>query len=421
MRNILIGFITSLLLINSSYGQETNKNDSIAAFKKVNKWAVVKLTIAYMEDLRDWSSNFDKKKISKDQKQEWETYKKLNDGYSKFTNDLNLDSVAKILSKGWEETRAKIFQTYRLELIDSVKIKHFKTVGFTPEKTMTNNSNRTKALEVINSHYDKLMTEKRKELSNARSIEVSSQNGKLDVIQGRKGIDWGQMILYALLFFSILLNILFLRRLRTLLKVKPQKTYVSSKSEVGRNSGGWNDIEREGQINTINEQKNIIKELNKENKRLSKVISSNNIQVKEGDHPTGNRITSSTGNDRSIEDSKPIKVEFKVPEIKKNFIYFPSPFEERRFAIEDASPVEKPTSLYVANVNENTNKGDISLIETADLSRALNSPNIYLETVCEYENAYNSDAKGIKVVEVGEVVLDGEDWVVKSKIKIKFI
>jgi hypothetical protein len=125
--------------------------------------------------------------------------------------------------------------------------------------------------------------------------------------------------------------------------------------------------------------------------------------------------------EKIIEDEEPLTIEFKVPEIKNKLIYFPSPFEERRFAIEDTSEKEKPTSLYVANINANSNKGDISLIETADLSRALNSPNIYLETVCEYENAYNSEAKGIKVVEDGEVILDGEDWVVKSKIKIKFI
>jgi len=55
------------------------------------------------------------------------------------------------------------------------------------------------------------------------------------------------------------------------------------------------------------------------------------------------------------------------------------------------------------------------------LSRALNSPNLYLETVCDYENQYNTLSKGIKVINKGEVSLEGEDWVVKKKIKIKFI
>ena len=64
---------------------------------------------------------------------------------------------------------------------------------------------------------------------------------------------------------------------------------------------------------------------------------------------------------------------------------------------------------------------NITLIETADLSRALNSPNTFLETVCDYENPYNPLAKGIKVMSDGEVCLEGQDWVVKKKIRIKFI
>jgi hypothetical protein len=420
MKKFIIGFITTLLLINSSYCQEATKNDSIVAFRKVNKWAVIKLTIAYMEDFRSWSSETAEKLINTNQKIEWETYKKLKGEYNEFTNDINLESVSKDLSKGWIKTRDSVFKVYKLELIDNVKKVHFKEVVFKPKKTLTT-SNRTIALDSINRLYDKLILKKNNELSNISQKVVTPQNLKNRTFIQKQGIDWPEMILYTLLLLSLIFNVLFLRRLRTLLKVKQKRTFLRSTSKTVRNSGGWNDIETEGQKNTINAQKNKIEELDKENKRLSKVISNNNIQAKGGGQPTGDRTTSPNVNDRSIEDAKPITVEFKIPEIKKNFIYFPSPFEDRRFAIEDASPVEKLTSLYVANVNRNTNKGDISLIETADLSRALNSPNIYLETVCEYENAYNSEAKGIKVVEDGEVVLEGEDWVVKSKIKIKFI
>jgi hypothetical protein len=106
---------------------------------------------------------------------------------------------------------------------------------------------------------------------------------------------------------------------------------------------------------------------------------------------------------------------------KSKTIYLPSPFEEQKFAVEDVSENEKPTSLYVAKIDSKTSKGTISLIETANLSRALNSPELFLETVCEYENQYNSLAKGIKVINVGELCLEGQDWVVTKKIKIKFI
>ena len=67
-------------------------------------------------------------------------------------------------------------------------------------------------------------------------------------------------------------------------------------------------------------------------------------------------------------------------------------------------------------------KDDLQLqSEDADLSRALNSPDHYLEKACVYENAFNINATSIEVIEEGEVKLDNQDWLVISKVKIKFI
>ena len=70
--------------------------------------------------------------------------------------------------------------------------------------------------------------------------------------------------------------------------------------------------------------------------------------------------------DEPIEDEKPLTVEFQIPKIKENknnLIYFPSPFEERRFSVEDLSDMEKPNSLYVAEVDVKSNKGNITLMK----------------------------------------------------------
>jgi hypothetical protein len=398
MKKFVIGFITSLLLINSIYGQEVTKNDSIAAYKKVNKWAVVKLTIAYMEDFKGWSSETNEKRFDAKQKIEWKTYKNLNDEFYEFTNDINLESVSKDLSKGWVKTRDEVFKAYKLELIDSVKKVHFKEVVFKPKKTLTT-SNRTKVLESIKKQYDKLISEKSLELSNVSDKEVSANMIKDILPQSKKGIDWGQMFLYALLAISVLFNLFLFFKSRS----RPENNKKEKK-------GNYDDFYKSENA-SLKELKIKLEEENTELKNEKRENSNAVRPVEKVIMPI----------EKTIEDEEPITIEFKVPEIENKLIYFPSPFEERRFAIEDTSEKEKPTSLYVANINANSNKGDISLIETADLSRALNSPNIYLETVCEYENAYNSEAKGIKVIEDGEVVLDGEDWVVKSKIKIKFI
>ena len=399
MKKFIIGFITSLLLINVSYGQEVTKNDSVTTYKKINKWAVVKLTIAYMEDLRDWSSGFEEKKINDaSQKEEWAAYKKLDNEYAEFTNNIDLDSVAKILSKGWGETRNEVFKAYKLELIDSIKRVHFKEVVFNPKKTLTT-SKRKRALNGINKQYDKLIYEKSAEISNASGKEVRANRIKEIVPQSKKRIDWGQMFLYALLAISVLFNLF--------LFFKSRSKSENNKKEKKRN---YDDVSKSKNASL---EKIIIK-LEEENTKLKNEKWKNSNPVS----PVEKVIRPI---EKTIEDEEPITIEFKVPEIKNKLIYFPSPFEERRFAIEDVSETEKPTSLYVVNVNANSNKGDISLIETADLTRALNSPDSFLETVCDYENAYSLKAKGIIVVEDGKAVLEGEDWVVKSKIKIKFI
>ncbi|WP_298766720.1 hypothetical protein [uncultured Polaribacter sp.] len=404
MKKFIIGFIISLLLTNSGYSQVTKK-DSIEAFKKLNKWAVVKLTIAYMEDLRDWSSKTDKKRFNTNQKIEWETYKKLNDEYSELRIAVNLDSVSKYLSKGWVKTRDEVFKSYKLELIDSVKSIHFKNIIFNPEKTKIV-SNRTKVIEGINKHYDKLIAKKHTILSSSRQKIMNPKNLENRSIIHKVGIDWGQMTLYVLLVISILLNVF-------LIKLKSKKKVKDNVKEKKQNLESFYKSENK----TLKEKnKNLINEINQLKTKKTSTVEKNNLV-----RNRKTQVEKSLEFQQPIEEAKPITVAFENSEIKKKFIYFPSPFEERRFAIEDASEIEKPTSLYVVKVDDNVNRGSISLIGTADLSRALNSPNIYLETVCEYENAYNSEAKGINVIEEGEVVFEGEDWVVKSKIKIKFI
>jgi len=43
------------------------------------------------------------------------------------------------------------------------------------------------------------------------------------------------------------------------------------------------------------------------------------------------------------------------------------------------------------------------------------------ETACEQENQCPSNPKGIKTVEPGEAVFDGNKWTIKTKVKIRYI
>lgn len=404
MRKFIIGFIAILLFVNSSYGQETTKNDSIEAYNKVNKWAVVKLTIAYMEDLKSWPPSSGENEYNKSAPIEVETYKELKKSFDIYADDIDLEQVDEMLAKGWGKTKDGVFKKYKSELFDSILKNNFINVLYVPEGTLTTN-NREKALVQINKKYNSLLPRQEKEVVkvNEEGVVPLSADLKTNIEGDVDKSNSSAILLYSLLAISVLLNLVLFFNLKS--KKKGDKAEEKSTYEE------FYKI----QITSLERERDKYKdELSQIKEERSNNSHSSNL---------GDKVIKPI--DNPIEDEKPKVIEFSdVTPMKldsNKIIYFPSPFEERRFAVEDVKDIEQPTSLYVADIDKSKNKGIITLIETADLSRALNSPNIYLETVCEYENAYNPIAKGIKVVKDGEVILEGEDWVVTSKIRIKFI
>lgn len=402
MRKFTIALIASLLLLTSSNGQ--TKNDSIEAYNKVNKWAVVKLTIAYMEDLKSWPPSSEENEFNKSTIIEVDTYNELKKRFDIYIDDVDLEQVDEMLAKGWGKTKDGVFKKYKSELFDSIPKNNFINVLYVPEGTVNTNS-REKALVQINKKYNSLLPIQENEVVkiNEEVVVPLSADLKTNIEGDVDKSNSSAIILYSLLAISILLNLVLFFKLKS----KKKKNIVKEK--------GTNEEFYKTQIASLERERDQYKD------QLSQIQEerSNNSHSSN----CGDKVIKPI--ETPIEDEKPKVVEFSdVTPMKvdtNKMIYFPSPFEERRFSIEDVSEMEKPNSLYVAEVDVIHNKGIISLIETADLSRALNSPNTYLETVCEYENAYNSTAKGIRVIKDGEVLLEGDDWVVTSKIRIKFI
>lgn len=120
-----------------------------------------------------------------------------------------------------------------------------------------------------------------------------------------------------------------------------------------------------------------------------------------------------------INDESPTTIDWGIK--KQEVLFLPSPFEDKRFTIEDVSKEKTSSSLYKIVLNSNGSAGELILLEDADFTRALNSPDLYLEKACTYENAFNPQAKRIDVVKTGSVKLENQDWFVTEKIKIKFI
>ena len=102
-------------------------------------------------------------------------------------------------------------------------------------------------------------------------------------------------------------------------------------------------------------------------------------------------------------------------------IYLSLPFQNLTFANEEASKEKNSDSLYLVEFDKQMQTGELSVIMDADFSRALNSPDSYLERACTYDNVYFNDARAVQVTEKGEIKLDGNDWNVTKKVRIKFI
>lgn len=401
MRKILILIVLGCFSCHNIHSQTTHQ-DSVETYNKINKWAVVKLTTAYMEDLKGWSPHSDDNEYSKSSQSEVKTYKKLVSDFENYTTEIDFEKVAKMLTEGWGKTRDSVFKKYKKELVDSINPNsyHFQSIQFVPEKTSTT-INRKKVISEINKKYNSLLPklEKKSEIVTEKAISTQSELNTTTTADNNK-LSFLNIMVYLVLVISVLLNIFFIykNKLKNK-KIEPKK-------------GDFQDFYESENKGLKNKNKRLENEVSELKNKLSNYKE---CTIKN----TEEKLISNV-----IEDIKSQPIEMNIPKVVQTstkLIYFPSPFENNRFANEDVSETEKTSSLYVAEIDKKTNQGDISLIETADFSRALNSPNIYLEKACNYENAYYSSAKGIKVIEDGKLVLEGEDWIVTTKIRIKFI
>ncbi|WP_343330842.1 hypothetical protein [Polaribacter staleyi] len=399
MRKIGWLFIVVFLFINNSYGQ--TEQDRITSFKKVNKWAVVKLTIAYMEDLKGWPQKNAKRN------QELETYTKLKEDYDSYLENVDLEEVSSLLLKGWKRTRENVFENYRKELVDnSLTMNSFENISFVPVKV--SETKRREAIKVQYTSFLPNIIEKEKEILKVEEVVYDEKSPTLTSTNKEKS-----SLLNIIVYVALVISLLLILFLIIVLKKVFKKLEVLEKEDKKRLRRVQVDHNTESKFNGNIELLNSkIRSLEKQNYELLNDLNSTKNSFK------------SDRNDSPVEDKKSLTRNLNVTKSQQDLtklIYFPSPFEDNRFSNEDVSETQVPFSLYLAKIDSNTNQGAISLIETADLSRALNSPNTFLEPVCNYENAYSSSTKEIKVIAKGDVVLEGEDWVVKTKIRIKFI
>jgi len=236
----------------------------------------------------------------------------------------------------------------------------------------------------------------------------AQSNSLLDIFDNS---NYFNIFLNVILFSSLLLNALFLYK------------EFFPKSKINNNRKDKYEPYYKNQVDILNKN---IETLEQKNESLNKRLAKFNPQINQGSKPINNPVNKQQHlskrevKSKHPENEKPVTYDLDLKNSFKTF-YLPSPFDEKRFSNEDASESPTSTSLYVINYDTINNKGDINIIEDANFDRAINSPHDYFEKVCIYDNPPDVNATRVKTTLAGEVELNGDDWLVTKKIRIKFI
>ena len=416
MRKLIVFLWVFLLSTTSILAQSSDENQEV--YDQLKQWAVVKLTIAYMEDLYLFTPD---KKGDIGSDEEYKTYKKLHSDYTLFKEDINLDSISALLIKGeWTSANKIEFSEYKKELLHS-GYKNFKKINYIPSATRDSIPiemlNRDKALVQINQRFDLLSQQNKK-----ATIPKDDDSSVKELINNETPIQTTPTItnnntpssLFLKIFIGFLLvtssffNFVYFKKN---IKLKEDKIRIQNNSKGTSN----------GEITTLKQQLR-----RKEQELISKNNEIDNLKGEinqlEKAHSISKNYSSNPSSSEKIPEIISETTELEVSnQHSTEIIYLSSPFQNLTFANEEASKEKNSDSLYLVEFDKQMQTGELSVIMDADFSRALNSPDSYLERVCTYDNVYFNDARAVQVTEKGEIKLDGNDWNVTKKVRIKFI
>ena len=333
---------------------------------------------------------------------EYKTYKKLSTDYAVFKKDINLDSISELLKRGaWSSTSENQFLEYKDELLNS-EYNNFRNIIYSP--TVNDNSlksNREKALTEIKKQFN-LLSQNNKETT---IVEVNDNNTE----ESKNNETPFSLVLN--IFIGFLLVISFFLNCR----------FYKQKKDLNKKLNTPNKDVFHCEDNEIDNLKEKLSSKDNEIDNLKEKLLKS-----EGTHRTSDSYSSNPPYHERIPEIIPeIISETRELELPKQYlskiIYLSIPFQNLTFANEDAREEKTIESLYLVEFDEQMQTGVLSVMVDADLSRALNSPDSYLETACTYDNEYFNNARAIQVTEKGEIKLEGDDWNVTKKVKIKFI
>ncbi|MBB5635297.1 cell division protein FtsB [Pedobacter cryoconitis] len=198
--------------------------------------------------------------------------------------------------------------------------------------------------------------------------------------------------------------------------------------------GSVNHFEKQGS-EKLNNRLNLVvddnKRLKKENRDLEAECRTLRLKF---DNPLVEELAKddvSNNNELPVYDEKPRQVEFdivnKLPGLTHTkeslaVLYFPNPNLDGEFKnSEGSNSFIEGASIYKFSLKSSTEAYFEFCEDRSAVSMALNHRNESILAVAQEANAYNSGATKIASDQRGEAVLEGANWIVKNKAKIKYI
>jgi hypothetical protein len=383
---------TLLLTIVFLYSTAQN-NDCIKgiALEKLEKEIVLKLTLAYFEDYK-----VDKKKLSDTEQKGLDAYKKL---ISKNIDSLNYPddilSFLKIKSNGWSGSGVTVFNGY----YESMQKAKENDIFCREEMFKTKKITSTKHLDSIFNNFVEqanIINWKAEPEPVENIKEDETQTQKPPISKDKKFLaEWIYWIIIGVLIVLIFFFYRFAKKTDSEFE-RLERRYERLKSD---------------NIYKIN---NLEQQLNQKSKDI-KSVKEKNEELK----------SKSVLKDKSTNKEDKLSIEPENKTLEQEYIkelFLPAPNDEGKFKVLKAKDSKSSFSLYKITLNKDKKSGSLWIVENEDMFElAFNSPDKYLEKACSYSNAREKHHKSIETIKSGKVILDGDDWLIKEKLTIKFI
>ncbi|RZJ70286.1 hypothetical protein [Flavobacterium sp.] len=122
------------------------------------------------------------------------------------------------------------------------------------------------------------------------------------------------------------------------------------------------------------------------------------------------------------QEERPVEVDFKLPPKPAETVFFmATPSGEKSFDVSAKSDQFRATqSLYKFTLTGEEKASFVFQSDDTGIRDSVNSPHIYIDPVCEPQNALNQNAKRITTVLAGSAEKRNDKWIVITKAQIKY-